>query len=293
MFRVPRNGRGPKSDKQIPHLPTPSHRLLFIPSAAGRWVVKTLIFTAIHFIFCMQRTASFIVYLGFLLCGLAVCSTSLQAQAPKKNTEVPSGFLPGYALNGHDTIRCKLAFDHSFPYPDRADQITIDFDGEVMTFEAADGLITGFGVQEAGKWFEYGLIMDSFNGRKKTGYFAKKLVAGSIDLYEQHVDTELSVPKGYNNGQAENQAWAKSPGGLVGGNYSIKGTAKKYYMGKYSTGDTGFVNPVQLPAMKKEWLAPFIADYPALLETIPEKFSKKELTRFIEEYNYWKGKNMR
>jgi hypothetical protein len=244
----------------------------------------------------MQRTAFIIVYLGLLFCGVCVCSTSLQAQAParpssgsaKQTAEGQPGFLPGYALHGTDTIQCMLGFNHSFPYPGRVEQITLDLQGEIMTFDAADGLITGFGVIEAGKLFEYGLIIDGFNGRKKTGYFAKKLVAGSIDLYEQQVNTRLNRPGAQNNGNANTQS-----GRMPGSGNSIQSTEKRYFVGKYNASDSSFINPIKLQALRKEYLAPFISDYPELLEDVPKKFNRKYLMRIIEDYNYWKRKQQR
>jgi len=227
------------------------------------------------------------------LCGL-------QVQAQKKR-QLP-GFLNGYALNGHDTIRCRLAFNHSFPYPDRTSDITLDLDGEMMTFAAADGLITGFGVEDGGKLFEYGIILDAVPGRKKSGFYAKKLVAGSIDLYEYMVDTKIynpiagssktapdaSVANAGNNPAYKYSTSTKQNSSTA--QYTTTSTKKVYFIGKYDPNALAFTNPVKLPALKKEWLAPFISDYPALLETIPEKFTKKELTRMIQEYNYWRLK---
>lgn len=233
---------------------------------------------------------------------LWVCLCGIQAQAQKKRPQ--PGFLNGYALNGHDTIRCRLAFNHSFPYPERVSEITVDFDGEVMTFAAADCLITGFGVEDGGKLFEYGIILDGFNGRKKSGFFAKKLVAGTIDLYETPVDTKIYSPTSSRSSNRTDDVSSASLDAIRNGlgnrakytsnekftstsQYNTTSTKKIYFIGKYDAQSNTFNNPVKLAALKKEWLAPFIADHPDLLETIPEKFTRKELTRIIEEYNYW------
>ena len=170
---------------------------------------------------------------------LAVILLLFQQSTHAQGKEFPGKFKDGYALRGADTIRCEVQFNSNHDHAFRS--VTVLINVEEVTFFAG-GPITGFGVEDDGKQYDYGTVdveVSVPNRRTANLLFIKKLVAGTIDLYEYSysvVTTKRTTVNG-----------VEKPGSSS----SITQNTTNHYIAKNDPGAPGLVTPVLLPSFKK------------------------------------------
>jgi len=208
----------------------------------------------------------------FYLILLLLCQYGLSAQTK----DFPGKFKDGYALKGADTIRCKVQFnsnhDHAFK------SVTLLVNDEEVTFFAG-GPITGFGIEDDGKLYDYGTVdveVSVANRRTANLLFIKKLAAGTIDLFEYSysvVTTKRTTVNG-----------VEKPGSSS----SIRQNTTNHYIAKTDPAAPGLATPVLLTSFKKKDLESYMGDNPGLFSGSEKRFSLKELISIIKDYNTWR-----
>ena len=207
----------------------------------------------------------------YLVLSLLLCQHSVFAQT----REFPGKFKDGYALKGIDTIRCKVRFNSNHEHAFKS--VTLLINDEKVTFFAG-GPITGFGVEDDGKLYDYGTVdveISVPNRRTANLLFIKKLAAGTIDLYEYSysvVTTKRTTVNG-----------VEKPGSSS----SITQNTTNHYIAKTDPGTPGLATPVPLTSFKKKDLESYLGDNPDLLAGSEKRFSLKELIGIIKDYNTW------
>jgi hypothetical protein len=193
------------------------------------------------------------------------------AAQTKNNTDK---YKDGYALKGNDTIWCKIVFDSK--YDDARKSVKLLIKDEENTFFAG-GTITGFGIEEDGKQYDYGTVdveVSIADRRMANLLFVKKLAAGTIDLYEYSYrifKTKRTTINGVDQ-----------PGAIT--------TSQNYtnnYISKNDSAKPKLATPVLLPSFRKKDLEPYISDNTELLAGLENRLSMKELIAVIKKYNNW------
>jgi hypothetical protein len=201
---------------------------------------------------------------AFLLCFISQAGFSQEK----------SNFKDGYALKGKDTIRCKVQFNSNHTHPWKT--VTLLINNEESTFFAG-GTITGFGVEEDGKKYEYGTVDAEVSvgpTRAVNTLFIKKLSAGAIDLYEHEYAITTTRRKTI-NGEAQPGSTTSSQ------NFT------KYYIAKTDSARPVLARPVLLPSFRKKDLEIYLGDNAVLFAREEKRYSLKELIAVINEYNNW------
>lgn len=209
----------------------------------------------------------------------------------EKMMDNPGPFYKGYALRGEhgkDTLACSIAFDSKLEVltiPDMAGKVFLLMDSIVFRVVPEDLNIIGFGFEAKGKQHDYGLFFAySQFPQKNIGYFLKKMVPGTIDLYKFEQVEKIYSTWGT---EAQKQTKRTTPNANPSnkGGYGLK---TRYVIGKTDNTREEYVNPIMLPSMRKQYVASFFEDYPELLAMIPEKFSIRKLKRYVKDYNFWR-----
>jgi hypothetical protein len=229
---------------------------------------------------------------------LYLCCFHLASPAQALNelmADYPGPSYKGYALlgvQGKDTLECSIAFDRkleALAIPDKVRKIFVLIDTSLYRVLPESMEISGFGFSVKGKRHDYGLFFDSGQppGMARA-YFLKKIVVGVIDLYKYDQVEEIFDRWGPQV-LANTQRTIPDPARLNRGRLAPK---TYYVIGKSDSSRAEYSNPTKLPALRKQHVAPFLADYPDLLAIIPEKFSIGELKRYLQDYNYWRRQQM-
>jgi len=187
----------------------------------------------------------------------------------------PADYKTGYALKGADTIPCKVGLSSGNNSPKGAIRLLIN-DDELTVLPG--GPITGFGAEINGEWYHYGTVtVETKLGtqRRSSTQYLKKIVAGTIDLYEYsyliYTTRKVTV-----NGE-------EKPGSAS----SSSQTYTDYYIAKTDSTAVGLAAPVLLPSFRKKDLEPYISDNAALWTIAEKKYNLKELIVLLKEYNSW------
>lgn len=207
------------------------------------------------------------IYLILLLC-LAYESI---AQG-KDNSEK---YKKGYALKGKDTIWCRVLFSSKFD--DARNVVNLLINDEESTFFTG-GPITGFGAEENGSKYDYGFVdVDVSVGNRQFSnlLFVKKLVAGTIDLYE-YTYSISTTKRTTINGE-------EKPGSATTSSQSYT----NHYIAKTDSTKPVLATPVLLPSFRKKDLESYLTDNVDLLAKAEKRFSLKELIEVLKEYNNW------
>ncbi|HMK25428.1 MAG TPA: hypothetical protein VK483_05300 [Chitinophagaceae bacterium] len=207
---------------------------------------------------------------------LLLCLFYYRIAAQTKNN--PDKYKDGYALNGKDTIWCKVLFDSK--HDDARKSVRLLIKEEETNFFAG-GTITGFGIEEDGKHYDYGTVdveVSVADRRMANLLFVKKLAAGTIDLYEYSYSI-FKTKRTTING-------VEQPGATT--------TSQNYtnnYISKTDSTNPILATPVLLPSFRKKDLEPYLSDNVELFASAEKRFSIKELIAIIKEYNKWSLEN--
>jgi hypothetical protein len=228
----------------------------------------------------------------------------------------------GYALQANDTIPCKIYFPEKLPYPDKLPAVAIILEDSIRKVLPGRQSVVGFGFSDNNKQTHYGIQLDTTLLGDIHGMFIQKYVAGRISLYQEKAtdllqsaaltsnnynsydpgkfaanfspgtnSMGLSLPKGENIARSTpmNNVYSTTK---LQNNKTIRSTKVMYFIQKQDS-TVEHEKRVRLPALHKQYLAPYISDNPELLAMVPDQFSAKELVRFVQDYNYWWQKQKR
>jgi hypothetical protein len=191
----------------------------------------------------------------------------------------------GYVLQDNDTIPCKIYFPEKLPYPDKLPAVAIILEDSIRKVLPGRQSVVGFGFSDNNKQTHYGIQLDTTLLGDIHGMFIQKYVAGRISLYQEKVTDML-----YNPIAPKSTPSSTAPQNNQAGNVkpakTISSTKVIYHIQKQDS-TLAHERRWRLPALRKQYLAPYISDYPELLAMVPEQFSAKELVRFVQDYNYW------
>lgn len=175
-------------------------------------------------------------------------------------------YRDGYVLNGKDTVWCKVNFSIQPPNYGRYLGIIVN---NVELIDSGRTEITGFGFEEEGQQYDYGVVRIERQYSREVfadTVFARKLVAGAIDLYEynyMHYYTRRSS----NNTTTVN--------------------VTDYYIAKADSAST-LAMPVLLSKLKKREIAGYVSDNPDLYAKLQQrKMPIQKLVAILQEYNRW------
>ncbi|MEO6612465.1 MAG: hypothetical protein ABIT05_06990 [Chitinophagaceae bacterium] len=191
-----------------------------------------------------------------------------------QSKHIPEEFKEGYALKGTDTIKCKVLFDSKHDHSQRA--VTLLINSEEITFFAG-GTITGYGLEDEGRKYDYGSVdLEVLIGpeRRANILFLKKLVAGSIDLFEYSYRT-VTTKRTTING-------VEQPGST-----STSQSSTNYYIAKTDSAAPVLSRPVILSSFRKKDLEPYIKDNTEIMNDGEKRYNLKELIALINKYNEW------
>lgn len=178
----------------------------------------------------------------------------------KSNSQKAEYYANGYLLYGKDTTWCKIWFNHSSPFF-KASITTWQKDTTVEISLINNNTLTGFGITDDDYNLHYGRIkVDGKSG--KVNMYVLKIVAGTLELYEQHY-TRVAAIQGTMN--------------ITRKDYF------NYYLGR--TDATPIPEPVLLKSLKKKFILPFISDNKKLCEELQEKLTPEELAAIVIRYN--------
>jgi|GEM_PF-5794879 hypothetical protein len=192
----------------------------------------------------------------------------------------------------------------------------------VVTLQPGLHPITGFGFSNNNKQYHYGVRLDTNHLGMLHGIFALKQVVGRISLYQEKAtdllqsaamrnynysyadpgkfevnfgpgsySIGLSLPNGENVARRSPMENVYSTTKLQN-NKTIRSTKVIYYILKEDS-TAEHEKRMRLLALRKQYPAAYLSDYPELLAMVPEQFSAKELVRFVQYYNYWWQKQKR
>ncbi len=205
---------------------------------------------------------------NYLLLLVILANGIIYAQAPEE-------YKDGYVLKGKDTIWCKVLFNSKHEHGTKA--IPVIIDNEEITFYAG-GSITGYGVKEDNEEYNYGTVdveISVVNRRMANLLFVKKIVAGTIDLYEYSYSIRMTKRTTVNG--------IEKPG-------STSTTTQKFtthYIAKIDTAAPMLATPTPLTSFRKKDLEPYIRDNTVMMANTEKRFSLKELFVLLKEYNNW------
>lgn len=212
-----------------------------------------------------------IVTLAFLL----ICQYQLIAQ---KNE---SGFKKGYLLKGLDTISCEIDYgskgkmSHGYP------KAKLEND-EFNIYNT--GMFSGFGYEDDGKWYHFGEVTVGVKlgtQQRENKFFLKKLVAGTIDLYEYSYVIGTTTTTKIDG--------VEKPGSAT----STRQEFTNYYIGKNDTANAALLKPILISSFRKKDIEPYVADNADMTSNLNKKYKLKELIVLLNEYNLWFEKNMK
>jgi len=183
-------------------------------------------------------------------------------QTASINAQDNSFYAKGYLLNNKDTSWTKIWFNPNSPY--FQEEITVWQNEETKTISLADNKeLTGFGIIEEGYQIHFGKVRSQ--GLKSWLYFyAKKIVTGTVELYELPLFAVRKDPESYK---------------LLRENYS------DYYIARTDNNSTSY--PTLLNQLKKNKISPFLKGYPGLADIPNETLTPERLAELIKQYNTW------
>lgn len=171
-------------------------------------------------------------------------------------------FVDGYLLYGKDTTKCRLWYEPgNFNFNDSL-TIWADEKSSAIALNKKDNLV-GLGITHLEYKSDYGKIR--LQGTNSLIYsFAKKLVTGTVELYE----LPITVMK-------------KDPSSLK----LIKESFSDYYITR--TDNDKFEWPVFIKQLKKKKIADFIFNFPGLKEIKEDMLFPEQAVALVKEYNEW------
>lgn len=188
-------------------------------------------------------------------------------------------YKDGYALKEKDTVWCKVYFNTGSP--DFSKNVRLIIDGEEMIFLAGSA-ITGFGFEENKKRHDYGTVeVETQAGTTmvKKSLFVRKLVAGTIDLYEYSYLVYSTRRRSSGTGPPTEAT-----------------TTQKYftynYIAKADSAAPALAIPVLLSILKKKEIAAYVSDNADMFAKLDKAVSVKQLADILREYNKWYKNNI-
>lgn len=192
-----------------------------------------------------------------LFCIILLCCSP----AIKSSAQGSGFYLDGYIIQKTDTTICRIWFNPASPaYIDEM-TVWLNDTSQTISFEKDKSLV-GFGFTQQGYRAHYGRIR--LQGLNSWVYaFAKKLVTGTLELYEL-------------------------PYGLLKKDPESLGLKREFFSAYYinRTDHESPSLPTLLKSMKKKEILGFIKDFPNLKD-IPSVFTPQELLDLVKQYNAW------
>ena len=191
------------------------------------------------------------------------------------HAQATDDYKNGYVLKGKDTVWCKIRFNSNHDHATKAVRLMID--NEEATLYAG-GSITGFGVEDQGQKYHYGVVdveISVANRRTANLIYVKKIVAGVIDLYEYPYSIVTNKKTTVNG--------IEKPGTAT----TSKQNITNYYIAKTDSLFPALSTPAFFPTFRKKDVEPYINDNTDMIATAEKRFSLKELIALINEYNNW------
>ncbi len=171
-------------------------------------------------------------------------------------------YADGYLLYNKDTSWCKIWFDPA--NPDFNDSLTTWYKDEGKTILLENNKdLSGFGIVQRGYKTDFGKIR--LQGLKSWIYtYAKKLVSGTVELYEVPF-TEMK----------------KDPASMK----LLREEFAAYYIARTDNNSSAY--PTQLKQLKKKKIAPFLPEYPELKDVTDNTMTAEEVAGLLRRYNAW------